>query len=117
MITDTDEAFEIFWTAGMRKVNKKKAKSLFTRIAKDNQPPEMFALFLRGDIKNRLAVSQFGFAAMHPTTYLNGERWEDDLPTPNHNAIACASTEAERTPISTRDRSLTDDLTDRSWAQ
>lgn len=28
----------------------------------------------------RAAAEQMGFDKMHPTTYLNGERWEDELP-------------------------------------
>jgi len=99
-----DEAFEIFWLAGMRKLNKKKALTVFKRMAKKAPDLKEFALRLYSDIQARLG-KQFGFDAMHPTTYLNGERWEDELP----QALQVADR-------STRDISLEEELTDRSWA-
>lgn len=82
---DTDEAFEsIFWLAGMRKLEKKKSKSAFRtqyqewRRANGGTPKE-FASFLAGDIASRIG-KQFGFDKLHPTTYLNGKRWEDEKP-------------------------------------
>ncbi|HHL3187108.1 replication protein [Citrobacter freundii] len=81
----TDEAFEsIFWLAGMHKTGKKNAKSAFRtqyqewRRAKGGTP-EQFAMFLAGDIASRIG-KQFGFDKLHPTTYLNGKRWEDEKP-------------------------------------
>ncbi|MFM0888764.1 replication protein [Citrobacter freundii] len=81
----TDEAFEkIFWLAGMCKTGKKNAKSAFRtqyqewRRAKGGTP-EQFAMFLAGDIASRIG-KQFGFDKLHPTTYLNGKRWEDEKP-------------------------------------
>lgn len=112
MITDTDEAFEIFWNAGMRKINKKKARSIFAKIAKDQQPPNQFAMMLAGDIELRLVCSQFGFDKMHPTTYLNGERWEDELPPQNQVSVSASTGQ----PQSTRERSIEQDILDRSWA-
>lgn len=80
-----DEAFEsIFWLAGMHKTGKKNAKSAFRtqyqewRRANGGTPKE-FASFLAGDIASRIG-KQFGFDKLHPTTYLNGKRWEDEKP-------------------------------------
>ena len=98
-----DEAFEIFWLAGMKKLNKKKALTIFKKLAKKVPDLKEFALRLYNDIQSRLG-KQFGFDAMHPTTYLNGERWEDELPAVNSG------------PRLTKDISLQDELTDRSWA-
>lgn len=71
--------FETFWNSGMRKIGKKKTKPLFTKILKSRkEPPEEFVQMLCQDIQNRLNNNQLGFSEMHPTTYLNGERWTDE---------------------------------------
>lgn len=78
-----DDAFELFWLAGMRKANKKKARAAFDtalKAAGQSATPKAFAESLAADVKRRIAAEQMGFDKMHPTTYLNGERWEDDLP-------------------------------------
>jgi len=82
---ETDLAFEnIFWCAGMHKTGKKNAKSAFrtqfTLWRKDTKGSAgEFAKFLADDIKLRLGV-QFGFDKLHPSTYLNGQRWNDEKP-------------------------------------
>lgn len=81
----TDEAFEnIFWLAGMCKTGKKNAKSAFRTQYQEwrranGGTPDQFASFLAGDISSRMG-KQFGFEKLHPTTYLNGKRWEDEKP-------------------------------------
>ncbi|EPY9613791.1 replication protein [Enterobacter cloacae] len=82
---EMDHAFEnIFWCAGMHKTGKKNAKSAFrtqfTLWRKDTKGSAgEFAKFLADDIKLRLGV-QFGFDKLHPSTYLNGQRWNDEKP-------------------------------------
>ena len=82
---EADEAFEsIFWLAGMHKTGKKNAKSAFRTQYQEwrranGGTPEQFAMFLAGDIASRIG-KQFGFDKLHPTTYLNGKRWEDEKP-------------------------------------
>tara|TARA_R110000765_G_scaffold175687_1_gene280564 strand:- start:134 stop:976 length:843 start_codon:yes stop_codon:yes gene_type:complete len=83
-------AFDLFWEAGMKKLNKKKALTAFKAQFKSHKkelnpvnPEEHFASHLITDIKLRLKNQQFGFATMHPTTYLNGERWTDEQTNPN----------------------------------
>ena len=81
---DSDAAFERYWTeSGMRKMGKAKAKSIFDRICKKHGGAEQFATMLIKDCQSRLQVGQVGFDAMHPTTYLNGERWNDELRLPS----------------------------------
>jgi hypothetical protein len=84
-MNELDELFEVFWNAGMRKVNKKKAKQVFTKTIKNQiySSPEAFTELFVSDIERRIELNQYGFNAMHPTTYLNGERWEDDYPEGN----------------------------------
>ena len=74
------EAFEVYWSSGMKKVAKKKALTSFSSIVKrQKKDPQEFAAFLAGDVGKRLAANQFGFDNMHPTTYLNQERWNDEI--------------------------------------
>lgn len=79
-IIDIDMCFSEFWEAGMVKQNRKAALKKFTSILQKQDDPEQFTQRLVADIKTRLERNQLGFAELHPTTYLNNERWEDDLP-------------------------------------
>ncbi|MFW0989066.1 replication protein [Cronobacter sakazakii] len=84
---ETDKAFEnIFWRAGMVKKGKQKAisafRSQFQEWRKESRgTPEQFAQMLAEDIACRKG-KQFGFDNLHPATYLNGQRWNDDKPIP-----------------------------------
>ena len=79
-----DSAFEIFYKAGLPKVGKSKAitsfKTAYKNWKSENKTPEVFAQMLVSDIQCRLKAKIFGFANLHPTTYLNQKRWEDELP-------------------------------------
>ena len=103
---DYDAMFEMFWNAGMRKVNKKKARPLFIKIVKAQKISAWDATHrLIDDIKQRLIdEKQFGFDGMHPTTYLNGERWEDE-----HVKA--------KIPTSPLEMTTQQMLNDRSWAE
>src|SRR3990167_5037614 len=82
------ENFERFWEAGMRKVEKKSSFTAFRRLLKGMSQPARheFTCKLVTDIKKRIALNQFGFDSLHPTTYLNGERWNDEYPLPESRA-------------------------------
>lgn len=74
------DAFEIFYNAGLPKKDRKRAEKRFFALAKrDRRTPMELAEFLADDIRKRLAVEQQGFELLHPTTYLNNERWLDDI--------------------------------------
>ena len=80
--------FEKFWNAGMRKVNKKKALSSFIanyELYNAKYPTELedFTQILVGDVKKRIRLGEFGFDKLHPMTYLNNWRWEDESPAEN----------------------------------
>ena len=77
-ISVIDQLFEQFWLAGMVKVNKKKALTVFRAKIKNESDKEAFRTLLVDDVTYRLYMKQFGFDKMHPVTYLNGERWTDD---------------------------------------
>lgn len=94
-----DQLFEKFWSAGMRKVNKAGAKKSFNaQVKKYEGTPEQFTEMLIEDVKNRIG-KQYGFDSLHPTTYLNGQRWSDELkntkPTNNINSIGTDFTPPE----------------------
>jgi len=92
-----EELFEDFWKAGMVKVKKKAAKKLFIKIVGKMPDPEIATQDLIGDIQSRLRVKQFGFAALHPTTYLNQERWTDEMPEASNESRQATESHAERT--------------------
>lgn len=77
---DIELAFNDFWESGMVKVGKQNAMKAFVRQAKESKlDAKEFADKLTADVKARLAAKQFGFDKLHPTTYLNGRRWEDEI--------------------------------------
>lgn len=74
-----DQLFENFWSSGIRKVSKKKTKALFNNLLKKEVSHDAFVRLLTTDVHKRIRANQLGFAEMHPTTYLNGERWNDEV--------------------------------------
>lgn len=67
-------SFEDFWSDYPRKEAKKKAEQIYNRLA------EKARAAIKADLPLRKATDawQRGFAP-HATTYLNGERWEDEI--------------------------------------
>lgn len=84
-VSEVDQAFDVFWQSGLTKQQKKKAFVIFKRKA--GREPMVFAEKLRQDISTRFRLGQFGIDKLHPTTYLNGERWEDEYPSSSAPAI------------------------------
>ena len=81
--TTKECAFALFWQVYPVKRNKAKAKSIWQRKKLDSIADHLVA-----DVQNRIANdSQWlkGYIP-HATTYLNGERWEDELITENTDA-------------------------------
>lgn len=82
---ETDNAFEeIFWCAGMRKAGKKNAASAFRTQFREwrkttRGAASEFATMLAEDIACRNG-KQFGFDRLLPSSYLNGQRWNDEKP-------------------------------------
>ena len=73
--------FEIFWNAYPRKAgNKQKAFSAFCKVA---VPLETLLEAIKKQKKSAQWVKDGGQFIPHPTTWLNGKRWEDDLPMDN----------------------------------
>jgi hypothetical protein len=74
---DLDHRFEKFWQAYPRKVGKGKARQAFMRIMARKDAPDLHAL-LSSIEAYRSSISDPKFIA-HPTTWLNGERWLDEI--------------------------------------
>lgn len=74
------DAFEVFYCAGLPKKSRKRAETAFKAQAKKQDDPMAFAQMLADNITSRLGTGELGFDAMHPTTYLNQQRWLDDVP-------------------------------------
>jgi hypothetical protein len=83
-----DTVFEdIFWIAGLRKDAKVKSRSAFRAKYREwkklkHGTPEDFASILAADIRRRVQASELGVDKLLPTSYLNGERWNDERSTP-----------------------------------
>ena len=80
-ITYTAE-FDEFWAAYPRKVDKKKSAQLFSRLLK--KEPAILAAILK-DLDGRWQNVEPQFIP-HPSTYLNGRRWEDQEKTKTKEA-------------------------------
>jgi len=74
----SEQNFETFWKEYPRRVNKKKAKEAFLKI---NPDPILFVTILEA-IRKQADTVWKGKAIEyipHPTTWLNGRRWEDEI--------------------------------------
>ncbi len=74
------DAFEVFYNAGLPKKSRKRAEDAFKAQAKKIDDVAEFAQMLADNINSRLGTGELGFDAMHPTTYLNQQRWLDEVP-------------------------------------
>lgn len=74
-----EEGFDIFYSAGLVKKSKSQAYKKFKSLAKQMKAdPIEFGQLLATDIKTRIAKQQFGIDKLHPSTYLNNQRWTDE---------------------------------------
>jgi len=72
-----EEDFNIFWLAYPRKIEKKKARTKFIKLGKDKLPAILEALDKAKNTDQwKKDKGQF---IPHPTSWLNGERWEDEI--------------------------------------
>jgi uncharacterized protein YdaU (DUF1376 family) len=77
---DLNGLFEKVWKQYPSKQNKKKALATFiSYVNKNKLNAEVFADGLVIDICKRCNSQQFGFDKLHFTTYMNGERWNDEI--------------------------------------
>jgi uncharacterized protein YdaU (DUF1376 family) len=76
---EINSAFDYFWlNMFLPKKAKLAASKSFAKAMKGIDTPMHFANHLVRDTETRFNNQQQGFDRLHPTTYLNGQRWEDD---------------------------------------
>lgn len=81
-----ETGFNIFYSAGLVKKSKVQAFKKFKALVKQmNADPVEFGNLVAIDVKNRIAKQQFGIDKLHPSTYLNNQRWDDEHETDNGN--------------------------------
>ncbi len=87
--TSLDCAFDVFYSAGLVKKSKSSAMKSFAKLVKkENVDPMVIANKLSDDIKLRILSKQFGIDNLHPSTYLNNKRWEDDIEQPQLQGLS-----------------------------
>jgi hypothetical protein len=72
-----EEAFEKFWSAYPRKEGKQKAKAAFEKV---NVPLDVLLNAIEQQKESAQWSKDNGQFIPHPTTWLNGKRWEDEVP-------------------------------------
>lgn len=98
-----DEGFEIFYSAGLTKKSKVKAFAKFKSLAKEMKAdPIEFGQLLATDVKSRIAKHQFGIDKLHPSTYLNNQRWTDEHEETNNGRIATTGKQSAAERIAAR---------------
>ena len=77
---DCTSLFDMFWAQYPVKRNKKKAKDIWRRKRLDRIAPVIIDDVIRRKQHDQQWLKGY---IPHPTTYLNGERWEDELTSPD----------------------------------
>ena len=71
--------FETFWNLYPRKVSKKKSFEKFKKACKDEKTFNEIIAGLKQHLSSRQWNENDGQFIPHPTTWLNGERWKDEM--------------------------------------
>ena len=94
---DDDSDFDTFWAAYPRKVGKKKARQAWDRAKDRPALGDILASLTAQDKAKRWSNGNQQFCP-HPTTWLNGARWEDEIDPPDADAgIRGEMTDADHT--------------------
>lgn len=78
VIKNENSGFEQFWSAYPRKVNKKNTLKIWIRENCDSVLPKILAFLDVANKSERWSPENMKYIK-HPSTFLNGECWEDDL--------------------------------------
>ncbi|MCS5594192.1 MAG: helix-turn-helix domain-containing protein [Porticoccaceae bacterium] len=109
---NNENHFESFWSVYPRKVNKAKTKAIWMKLSPDEELITKIANnLLERECRGGWTKDNMEFI-LHPTTYLNGARWEDEI-TPTTNGDSALPLTKGST---LKKRDITEALTDRSWA-
>ena len=89
---DSNPLFDVFWKAYPRKTNKGFAKSVFKKLKVTDQLLSTMLQAIEAQKKSVWKDKEQQYIP-HPSTWLNGERWEDEVQStaqPVRNALAGA---------------------------
>ena len=78
--TAKEMAFEVFWTAYPRHTNKKAALQAFLRLNPDDALMQTILEAIARQRNSQQWTKDGGQFIPHPATWLNGRRWEDEMP-------------------------------------
>jgi len=108
-ITSNTSHFEDFWSVYPRKVGKAMAKKAWLKMVRSEDVQRAIA----ENIEQRVLQGEWSDVKFipHPSTYLNQERWEDDLHTNAQSKMPLKPI----SEMSIRDTPIQDQLTDTSW--
>jgi len=76
------EGFAVFWQAYPRKVSKAQAEKAWDKVAPDECLLRVIVAAVEGSKTSAQWQRDNGQFIPHPATWLNGRRWEDELPAP-----------------------------------
>ena len=99
------DRFDDFWQMYPRKTDKKKAKSAWNKI----KPNDDLAIKIITNVSNRLATGEWVKGSQfipHPTTYLNGSRWDDE------EQLPCDTQQQTRKPFLTANEKMAQSMRD-----
>lgn len=74
-----EEKFDLFWKDYPRKTDKKKAKAKFFKLNLHNGKFETIMNALQQQKESEQWTKDKGKFVPHPTTWINGERWDDEM--------------------------------------
>jgi len=98
-----EQGFEIFYSAGLVKKSKAQAYKKFKSLAKQMKAdPLEFGQLLATDVQTRIAKEQFGIDKLHPSTYLNHQRWTDEHEETNNGRTAPSGKQSAAERINAR---------------
>ena len=81
---DLSQNFQIFWIAYPKKVAKANAEKAFAKINPDEQLLKTMLTSIKRAKKSEGWLKDDGKFIPHPTTWLNGRRWEDEIKEAGH---------------------------------
>ena len=84
VLQQTEEWFNVFWTAYPNKTNKKKSKEIFSKICTSEK---LFTTIMEGMKKTVILKAKYEGKQYIPmaSSWLNGERWNDEAYQPKQN--------------------------------
>jgi hypothetical protein len=88
-----EASFDAFWMAYPRKTNKQAARKAWDRLKPGDDLLKTMLAAIERQRRSPQWVKDGGQYIPHPSTWLNGRRWEDDIPVQGVRAISASERE------------------------